>query len=154
MSRETERKTARTWLRRQRSWWAAVAMTKGIEQFPQLGWRLIGDVTDLATSDADINDLGAGPLEDFVRAHGAAFIDRIERRAATNPKFRKALSWVRVPESKDALTRRLLALGCKATRPINPKVLRKLVAAAMTRDLATWPVPKPTTAASRGRRQG
>jgi len=36
--------------------------------------------------------LGAGPIENLVRWHGALFIDRLESLAASNPTFRECLN--------------------------------------------------------------
>lgn len=44
-------------------------------------------------------NVGAGPLEDLVHYHGAAFIDRIERAARNDTNFRVALSCVWAWES-------------------------------------------------------
>ena len=40
--------------------------------------------------------VGAGPIEDLINWHGAAFLDQIEEAARRNQAFRRALAGVRV----------------------------------------------------------
>jgi len=76
---------------------------------PERAWpvllRLVGEI------DEDLADhLGASEMEDFVRGHGAAFIDRIEERAREDPMFRACLSciWLREGDLPAGVQRRLL----------------------------------------------
>jgi len=49
-----------------------------------------------APSDAALRYLGAGPLEDLVDKHGAAFIDELVIATKLNPRLEVALATVRV----------------------------------------------------------
>jgi hypothetical protein len=51
-----------------------------------------------ADPEQDGATVGAGPLEDFVHAHGDRMIDELERQARQEPSFRKALSAVWIDE--------------------------------------------------------
>ncbi len=68
---------------------------------------------DLASTPELVNDLGAGPLEDFVRAHAPRYIGQIERRASEHVRFRRAIQWVRLPRARDRVSQRLFALNCQ-----------------------------------------
>jgi hypothetical protein len=103
---------ARAWVRVQRNWWAYGEVQDAIENHPRRAWDLLGHLADLAASNELVDDLGAGPLEDFVRAHAPKFIRQIERRAVEHDRFRRALHSVRLPRASDPVSRRLLALGC------------------------------------------
>jgi hypothetical protein len=104
---------ARAWVRVQKNWWAYDEVQDAVENHPRRAWALLGRLADLAASDELIDDLGAGPLEDFVQAHAAKFIGQIERRAVEHDRFRRALHSVRLPRASDSVSRRLLALGCR-----------------------------------------
>ncbi len=104
---------ARAWVRVQRNWWAYGQVQAAVENHPRRAWALLGHLADLAASDELVDDLGAGPLEDFVQAHAPKFIGQIERRAVEHDRFRRALRSVRLPRGTDPVSRRLLALGCR-----------------------------------------
>jgi hypothetical protein len=104
---------ARAWVRVQRNWWAYDEVQDAVENHPRRAWALLGLLADLAASDELVDDLGAGPLEDFVCAHAPKFIGQIERRAVEHDRFRRALHSVLLPRASDPVSRRLLALGCR-----------------------------------------
>lgn len=56
-------------------------------------WELIVEVLR-QTPDEELGFEGSGRLEDFVRAHGAAMIEQIEREAERDERFRWALGFV------------------------------------------------------------
>ena len=51
--------------------------------------------------------LGAGPLEDILSYHGAAFVDRIESEARRSPKFRWVLRHVAQSTMPEVFWRRI-----------------------------------------------
>jgi hypothetical protein len=104
---------ARAWVHVQKNWWAYDEVQDAVENHPRKAWALLSALADLAASDELIDDLGAGPLEDFVRVHAPKFIGQIEQRAAEHERFRRALRSVRLPRANDPVSRRLLALGCR-----------------------------------------
>ena len=79
-------------------------------------------MADLATTAELVGDLGAGPLEEFIRSHAPQFIRQIERRAAQHPRFRRALRSVRLPRANDTVSSRLFALGVE---PVDVKPEKK-----------------------------
>jgi hypothetical protein len=103
---------AKAWIQVQRNWWGYMEVQHACERHPRKAWQLLCRLAELTTTDELVEDLGAGPLEDFVRYHAPAFVGQIERRAATNERFRRALKIVRLPRAGDSVSRRLFALGC------------------------------------------
>ena len=64
-----------------------------IDTQPENAWDFIQALVERATDDA-LDWVGAGPLEDLLCEHGPALIDRVERLATTNARFRKCLTSV------------------------------------------------------------
>ena len=91
--------------------WAVEAMWEMIERAPEVAWTVILDMVGRAEGDHQIASIAAGPLEDFIVRHGWQYLDRVEREALANAKFRRALVGVwgesRMPEE---LVLRLRAL--------------------------------------------
>ncbi len=110
---KTDAQVARAWVQFQTNWWAYEQLSDACFDHPKRAWRFLGEIAKLSCTPALIEDLGCGPLEDFVRLHAPAFITQIERRAATTVRFRKALAHVSLPRATDELSQRLFALGCK-----------------------------------------
>jgi hypothetical protein len=108
---ERDERTVRAWKQLQRNWWAHGEVFDACDKQPRRAWRLLGRMADLATTTELIQDLGAGPLEDFIRNHAPQYIGQIERRAAQHARFRRALRCVRLPRAKDRVSSRLFALG-------------------------------------------
>ncbi len=85
-----------------RYFWAVEAMWEFVERDPEGTWTLILDMLQRVDGNYAIASIAAGPLENFIVAHGGRFLDRIEAEAGRNPKFRRALVGVwgenRMPE--------------------------------------------------------
>lgn len=107
-------RVARAWIEVQRNWWAFDEVQSAVEKQPRRAWRLLVHLADLASTTDLARDLGCGPLEDFVRAHAPDYIERIEALAAKNDNFRRALRAMYFPKGSDAVSLRVLALGCQA----------------------------------------
>lgn len=106
----------RAWNRVQKNWWAWEAIYAACRNQPRRAWRLLGRMADLASSEELITDLGAGPLEDFIRDHAPKFIRQIEHRATPHVRFRRALRSVYLPRSSDDVSTRLFALGVNSIK--------------------------------------
>jgi hypothetical protein len=79
----------------------ATATYQAFEQFedavgrdPELAWSAILHVIEQSESDFVLENLAAGPLETLIGRHSPLFIDRIERRAAVDERFRWLLGGV------------------------------------------------------------
>ena len=80
---------------------------------PERAWPVILQLVDQAV-DADLEFIGAGPIENLVEYHGVAFIDRIESTAARSERFRGALAtiWLnKWNQDPDVVTRTVAASG-------------------------------------------
>ena len=108
---EADEKVVRAWNLLQKNWWAHEKVYGACEKQPRRAWRLLGRMAELASTDELVGDLGAGPLEDFVRLHAPQFINQIERRAKESSRFRQALKSVYLPAASDIVSSRLFALG-------------------------------------------
>jgi hypothetical protein len=74
---------------------------------PESAWELIlATIRDTAPG-TDLGKLGAGPLENLLAAHGAQFIERIERELLTNLRFRDVLAHVWKSNTEQAVWQRL-----------------------------------------------
>jgi hypothetical protein len=64
---------------------------------PDRCWELTCLLVNKANSDEAIGFVAAGPLEDSLRKHGLAVIDRIEQASQQNVRLQTALSrvWIR-----------------------------------------------------------
>jgi hypothetical protein len=73
-------------------------------------WELVTAVLRLAP-DERLGHLAAGPLEDLVKRHGEALVDRMESEAARDERFRWALGgiWLREADLPVAELRRIVA---------------------------------------------
>jgi hypothetical protein len=103
---------ARAWVCLQENWWAHDVLNDASVDDPELAWSAICRVLEAAPSADVLEVTAAGPLESLLRAHGAAFVDRVETEARSHASWRKALRIVRIPTADDVLTHRLFALGC------------------------------------------
>lgn len=91
--------------------WAVEAIWKLLDRDPEETWTRILEMLRRSDGDAMIASVAAGPLDDFIVRYGWPFLDRIEKEAGTNPKFRRALVgvWGETRMSEE-LVRRLQAL--------------------------------------------
>jgi hypothetical protein len=71
-----------------------VALFEACQDDPDNVWLAILELIGQDLKDKQMAVLAAGPLEQLVAWHGATFIDRIEKEAFQNPKFRRLLSGV------------------------------------------------------------
>ena len=82
--------------------WAWDRVTELTTHDPESVWPIILDLIQAAPNDQVLANIGAGPLEDLLCWHGAAFIERVEQAASRNSRFRKSLAatwgWNRMPE--------------------------------------------------------
>jgi len=103
---------ADAWLVSYRHQWAIEERAGRCYRKPGTAWWFIKYLIQRADTEELLGHIGAGPLEDFVRAYAPEYIDRIESLARRNERFRRALQGVWFEGAKDALTQRLCKLGC------------------------------------------
>ena len=89
---------AALWLRhvrehRKEDFWAWEELSEVVQSDPERAWPVAIALVELAAPD-ELEYVGAGPIEHLIEHHDAAFIDRIEAAASTDPRFRAALSTI------------------------------------------------------------
>ena len=78
MSPQDPKEIARSWLTVQRHWWAYEAVCHLCKSQPHEALGLVLELVNMADSSELLEDVGAGPLEDLLRAHGSKVIHQIE----------------------------------------------------------------------------
>jgi hypothetical protein len=96
---------------REKNFWAYERLDDLCRDDPEAAWSVIEKILRRDSSDLILSNLGAGPLEDLLVAHGARFIDRIEERAAKDEKFRKLLGMVWRNEIPEDVWQRIKAVA-------------------------------------------
>ena len=79
-------------------------------EHPEHAWQGILAALNDRRTDAYINILAAGPLEDLLSQHGEAFIDRVEAQAAADPRFASLLGGVWQLQMSEDIWRRVQAV--------------------------------------------
>ncbi len=74
------------------NFWAHEELENMCETEPTDAWEVILALVDKAKSDALLQAIGAGPLADLMTLHGEDYISRVEREAASNARFRRAMA--------------------------------------------------------------
>jgi hypothetical protein len=90
-----------------------------VDDDPESAWSILLELMDRARARHQLGMIAAGPLENFISAHWATWLDRVENRAASDPRLRYCLSQIYVsslPELYQARVRRL------ADRSVPPDV--------------------------------
>jgi hypothetical protein len=67
--------------------WACMEPVDDARDNPERAWQCILYALDNPHCGPHLGVLAAGPLEDLLSHHGAAYIDRVETLAKDNPKF-------------------------------------------------------------------
>jgi len=91
--------------------WAIHGLDDMAKQDPEACWRLIMELVLRAQSNYQLASLASGPLEDLLVKHGNDFIERVERAASNNDRFRETLFgvwrsdipedvWIRVEKAR------------------------------------------------------
>lgn len=76
----------------ERNFWAHEALADLCADAPQDAWEVIVALVGAAKSEPLLEAIGAGPLQDLMALHGEAYIARVEREAARNASFRRAMA--------------------------------------------------------------
>jgi uncharacterized glyoxalase superfamily protein PhnB len=84
---------------------ASERLTHLIADDPEAAWSLVLLLVNSAPSDAALEYVGAGPLEDLLCEHGPKLIDRVEAAALQEPRVSRALANVWGHNRMDAVVR-------------------------------------------------
>lgn len=91
--------------------WAWEEFERLVNELPCKAWRAVLAVTERTDDVFTLGMLAAGPLEDLLELHGPAVVERIEREAQTNAKFRRVLQGVWRSSTPDVWARIEVARG-------------------------------------------
>ncbi len=83
---------------------------------PEKLWAVIVQIFEDPESEPHLDVLAAGPLENLLSAHGAAFIDRVEARARQDPGFARLLDRVCVSMIDNDIVTRMQAVRDRKDR--------------------------------------
>ena len=101
--------------------WAWQLARNLIRDDPPEAWLLILELLHNAPDDVVLGSVAAGELEEFVLAHAANFIGRIEEEARGNSRFKSALSYLYIWRLSPELFGRIeAAAGVQLTRRAGP----------------------------------
>lgn len=106
------KKIAEAWLNFQRNWWAWDKLDELCRKDPKGAWSVLTGLVELADSKELLEDIGVGPLEDFINYYAADHVDEIEKAAAASEALSSALSYSQLRDGAHPMARRIEALGC------------------------------------------
>ena len=114
---ETEsKKIANAWVNFQRNWWAWDKLDELCREDPKGAWTVLVEMVEVAQSEELLEDIGVGPLEDFVNYYASDYIDQLEATAAASEPLSAALAHVQLRDVTHELAARIGALGCRVSR--------------------------------------
>ena len=119
MTENENQELAKAWISFQKNWWAWDKLDELCRKDAEGAWGVLQALVELAESDDLLEDIGVGPIEDFVNYYAGDYIDEIERAAGTSGAMKKALSFSQIRDASDPMVSRLSALGCKANVDID-----------------------------------
>lgn len=74
------------------NFWAHEELADLCESTPEDAWEVILALVKEARSDSLLQAIGAGPLADLMTLHGEEYIAQVEREAAANSRFLRAMA--------------------------------------------------------------
>jgi hypothetical protein len=91
--------------------WAFERLSDLVRDDPEEAWGIMEMVRRLDGADVILSNLGAGPLEDLLVAHGDKFIDRVECLAKSDEQFAKLLGVVWKNRMSEEIWKRVKAVA-------------------------------------------
>jgi Family of unknown function (DUF6869) len=117
MDGSESKKIAEAWLSFQRNWWAWDKLDELCRKDPKGAWAVLSGLVELADSKDLLEDIGVGPLEDFINYYASDYIGEIELAAASSEALSLALSHAQLRDATHPQAARIAALGCRITAP-------------------------------------
>ncbi|MEM7469288.1 MAG: DUF6869 domain-containing protein [Pseudomonadota bacterium] len=112
MSKKDTAGLAQAWIDFQKNWWAWDKLDEFCRKDAGAAWEVLKELTELADTPELLEDVGVGPLEDFINYYAEQYIDELES-AAANSGMAKALSHASVRDADNPLADRLTKIGCQ-----------------------------------------
>ena len=113
MDQSESKDIAQAWLKFQSNWWAWDRLDELCRKDHAGAWSVLKELVEEADSAELLEDIGVGPLEDFVNYYAADYIDELEQTATDSEAFAKALSFSTLRDAQDPMAERVAALGCR-----------------------------------------
>ncbi len=107
------KKIAQAWVDFQKNWWAWDRLDELCRKDPKSTWTVLTDLVEVADGNELLEDIGVGPLEDFINYYASDYIDKLESAAASNEALSTALSYAQLRDPNHELCDRIAALGCR-----------------------------------------
>jgi len=86
-----------------------------VESDPEECWKVILTILSIEKDDWILENLGAGPLEDLLVAHGPVIIDKLEKIAMRDPVFHRLAQFVWRNDILDDVWERLKRVASGST---------------------------------------
>ncbi|MDA0822147.1 MAG: hypothetical protein O3C28_06945 [Proteobacteria bacterium] len=109
------KKIAEAWVNFQRNWWAWDKLDELCRKDAKGAWGVLVELVEVAEGDDLLEDIGVGPLEDFVNYYATDYIDEIESAARASAQLSAALAHVQLRDVNHEMAVRIAALGCRTS---------------------------------------
>lgn len=113
------KKIAQAWVDFQKNWWAWDKLDEICRKDPAAAWAVLVELVELAQTKELLEDIGVGPLEDFINYYADEYIDTIESAVATSEALSTALSFSQLRDGNHPMAAKLEKLGCKVSAAAN-----------------------------------
>ena len=107
------KKIATAWLNFQQNWWAWDKLDELCRKDSAGAWLVLTELVGQAQSAELLEDIGVGPLEDFLNYYATDYIEQFEASVRTSEPLKKALAYAQLRDAKHPLADRIEALGCR-----------------------------------------
>ena len=107
------KKIAAAWLNFQQNWWAWDKLDELCRKDPAGAWPVLMELVQQAQNAELLEDIGVGPLEDFLNYYATDYIEELEDAIQSNKPLKKALAYAQLRDSKHPLADRIEMLGCR-----------------------------------------
>ena len=113
------KKIAEAWVNFQRNWWAWDKLDELCRKDPKGTWIVLKDLVEVAEGRDLLEDIGVGPLEDFINYYASDYMDELESAAATSRALSVALSFAQLRDPSHEMAARIASLGCRISAAAN-----------------------------------
>tara|TARA_R110001592_G_scaffold54591_1_gene166882 strand:- start:166 stop:552 length:387 start_codon:yes stop_codon:yes gene_type:complete len=107
------KKIAAAWLNFQQNWWAWDKLDELCRKDPAGAWPVLMELVQQAQNAELLEDIGVGPLEDFLNYYATDYIEELEGAIQSNKPLKKALAYAQLRDPKHPLADRIEMLGCR-----------------------------------------
>ena len=119
MDATESKKIAEAWVNFQQNWWAWDKLDELCRKDPKGTWTVLTDLVEVAQSKDLLEDIGVGPLEDFINYYATEYIDELESAVGSSEALSVALSYAQLRDPSHEMAARIVALGCRISPASN-----------------------------------